>query len=99
MVTQFDEKGKIFTSIIAKQPEKVLIQLSTNQIRGEIHVKKDNRIKDELDSSSKFIAVTNAIVFSFDGSTILTKCRFMTINVDKIIWVIPDIEFLIDELT
>jgi hypothetical protein len=97
MVTQFDEKGKIFTDIVSKQPVKVLIQLLTSQIRGEIHVKRDARIKDELDSTVKFLAVTNATILSVDGSAILTKCRFLSVNINQIISVIPEEEILQDE--
>ncbi|KAF0111591.1 MAG: hypothetical protein FD147_772 [Chloroflexi bacterium] len=97
MVTQFDEKGKIFTTLVSKQPVKVLIQLLTNQILGEIHVKRDGRLKDELDSTPKYIAVTNASILSVDGSTTLTKCRFMTINNNQIVWIIPETDLLSSE--
>ena len=97
MVTQFDEKGKIFTSIVSKQPVKVTIQTLTNQVHGEIHVRRDGRLKDELDSGAKFVAVTNANIFDADGSTLLTRSRFVTINSDQIIWVFPDTELITDE--
>jgi hypothetical protein len=97
MVTQFDEKGKMFTSVVSKMPIKVLIQLPTNQIRGEVHVRRDGRLKDELDSTAKYIAVTNARIFTVDGSTLLLECRFISINNSQIIWIIPDAELLLNE--
>ena len=97
MVAQFDDKGKIFTSIVSKLPVKVTLQSLTNQIKGEIHVRRDGRLKDELDSTTKFIAVTNASVFSPDGTKLLYKSRFVTVNIGQIIWVFPDTELLSDE--
>ncbi len=97
MVTQFDEKGKIFTTVISKVPVKVLIQLSTNQVKGEIHVRRDGRLKDELDSANKYVAVTNATIISQDGAKELTQCNFLSINSSQIIWIIPEEELLSEE--
>jgi len=97
MVTQFDEKGKIFTTIISKLPVKVLIQLSTNQVQGEIHVRRDARLKDELDSATKYIAVTNATILSQDGTKVIKQCKFLSVNNSHIIWIIPETEMIPDE--
>ena len=97
MVTQFDEKGKIFTTIVSKLPIKVLIQLPTNQVQGEIHVRRDGRLKDELDSANKYIAITNATILSQDGSKTLSQCKFLSVNNSQIIWIIPETEFITDE--
>ena len=94
MVTQFDEKGKIFTTIVSKLPVKVLIQLPTNQVKGEIHVRRDGRLKDELDSANKYIAVTNATILTQDGSRALTQCKFLSVNNSQIIWIIPEAEMI-----
>jgi hypothetical protein len=97
MVTQFDEKGKIFTTIVAKIPIKVLIQLPTNQVKGEIHVRRDGRLKDELDSAAKYIAVTNATIFSKDGSQVITNTKFLSVNNSQIIWIIPETDLIAEE--
>lgn len=97
MVTQFDEKGKIFTTIVSKKPVKVLIQLPTNQVQGEIHVRRDGRLKDELDSANKYIAVTNATIFTQDGTKTLSQCKFLSVNNSQIIWIIPDTEIIGEE--
>ncbi len=97
MVTQFDEKGKIFTTIVSKSPVKVVIQLPTNQVKGEVHVKRDGRLKDELDSSAKYIAVTNASIYSLDGSKLLKQCKFLSVNNSQIIWIIPETEIIAEE--
>lgn len=97
MVTQFDEKGKIFTTIVSKIPVKVLIQLSTNQVKGEIHVRRDGRLKDELDSAAKYIAVTNAEILSLDGSRVIKTTKFLSVNNSQIIWIIPETEMIAEE--
>jgi hypothetical protein len=97
MVTQFDEKGKIFTTVISKQPIKVLMQLPTNQIQGEIHVRKDGRLKDEIDSANRYIAVTNASILSQDGSKVIKLCKFLSVNNSQIIWIIPEEEIVKEE--
>lgn len=98
MVTQFDEKGKIFTTIVSKVPVKVLIQLPTNQVQGEIHVRRDGRLKDELDSANKYIAVTNATILSLDGSRVISQCKFLSVNNNQIIWILPTTEIIPEEL-
>jgi len=99
MVTQFDEKGKIFTTVISKKPVKVLMQLPTNQIQGEIHVRKDGRLKDEIDSANRYIAVTNASIHSQDGSKLIKQCKFLSVNNSQIIWILPEAEIVGEEST
>jgi hypothetical protein len=91
MLTQFDEKGKIFTNVISKKPVMVTIQTSTNKIHGEIYVRPNERIKDELDRSEQFIAVTNAIVYSPQDVEVY-RSNFLTLNLNHIVWLIPDDE-------
>jgi hypothetical protein len=91
MVTQFDEKGKIFTNIISKRPVRVIIQTTSHCIRGEIYVRPDERLKDELNHSEDFIAVTNAVVLGADQQE-LYRTGFLTINTRQVIWLIPDDE-------
>lgn len=91
MVTQFDEKGKIFTNIISKRPIRVIIQTTSHRITGEIYVRPDERIKDEINHSEAFIAVTNAVVLGADQQE-LYRTAFLTINTQQIIWLIPDDE-------
>ena len=90
MVTQFDEKGKIYTNVVQKQPLWVTIQLQQNRIHGLIHIRAGERIMDELDKSQTFIAVTQAEVFSPDGQESLFSSRFLAINKTHIVWLIPD---------
>ena len=89
MVTQFDEKGKIFTQVVSKRPEQVIIQTIQNTIRGTIHIRPDSRIKDELSSTDRFLAVTNATVYNEKKEQIY-QSEFLVVNISHIIWVIPE---------
>lgn len=88
-IQDFDEKGKIFTNIVPKTPVAATIQTSTHRIHGEVYIKPDERLKDELNHSEQFIAVTNAQIFNEQGE-VAYDSEFLTLNKDQIIWLIPD---------
>ena len=89
MITDFDEKGKIFTNIVQKNPVSSTIQTITHRIRGEVYIKPDERLKDELNRTDQFLAVTNASILN-DRSEEIYACKFLTLNKDQIVWLIPD---------
>ncbi len=89
MTIEYDEKGKIFTDIITKRSVYATVQTTTHLMRGHIHVRHDQRIKDELDSDEKFLAVTDVNVLAPDGH-ILFQAPFLAINRAHIIWVLPE---------
>jgi hypothetical protein len=89
MTFDYDEKGKIFTEVISKRPVYATIQTTTHLMRGHIHVRRDQRIKDELDLDEKFIAVTEVNVLAPDGH-ILFQAPFLAVNREHIIWVLPE---------
>lgn len=88
MSTHFDEKGKFFTPVIPKTPVPVIIQTTSQRIQGNIHIRPDERIKDEMDRSEAFFAVTDATIFQPDGS-ILYATHFLTLNRAQVIWILP----------
>jgi hypothetical protein len=88
MTTNFDEKGKIFTAVISKKPIPVVLQTTLNRIEGKIYVRPDERIKDELDRTETFLAVTDARIFSLDGQ-ILSDAPFLAVHRAHIVWVLP----------
>lgn len=93
MVTHYDEKGKIFTQVVSKQPVRVIIQTIQNKIRGVIYIRPDSRVKDELNDSERFLAVTNAVVFNSQEEEI-HRSNFLVINTNHIVWVIPEEEII-----
>ncbi len=90
MVTQFDEKGKFFTDIVQKEPVWVTVQLADSRIHGLIHIRSEARIKEELDDATPFLAVTQADVYSADGTTRLFSTRFIAVNKAQISWITSD---------
>jgi hypothetical protein len=89
MTIEYDEKGKIFTEIVSKVPILATIQTTTHLIRGQLHVRRDQRIKDELDSNENFIALTDVSVLGPDGQT-LFQAPFLAVRRSHIVWVIPE---------
>jgi len=93
MITQFEEKGKIFTPKITKDQRQVLIQTTSQKIRGFFHVQTDLRLLDELNESNHFLALTDVEIL--DGNEIiLHKSNFLAINTDQIIWILPTDEIV-----
>ena len=88
MSIEFNDKGKYFTDIISKSAVPAIIQTVTHRIQGSIHVRVNERIKNELDRDESFLAVTDAKVFNEDGS-VLYDAAFMSVARSKIVWVIP----------
>ncbi len=88
MSLEFNEKGKYFTDIISKVAVSAIIQTTLHRIEGAIHVRLDGRVKDELDQSQPFLAVTGAKIYSSEG-TLLHQADFMTVARGQIVWVIP----------
>ncbi|HQU37924.1 MAG: hypothetical protein CNIPEHKO_00495 [Anaerolineales bacterium] len=89
MLTQYDEKGKIFTEVVTKIPVRATIQTVKHQIRGMVHVRREERIKDELNRGEGFIALTDATVLNEDG-TVMYKTPFLAVKREHIIWVLPE---------
>jgi hypothetical protein len=88
MNVRYDEKGKFFTDVITKDPIPSIIQTLVTQISGNVHVRLNDRVKDELNRGEKFLAVTDAEVFNLQGQKI-SEAEFILINRDHIIWIIP----------
>jgi len=91
MTIEFDEKGKYFTDIIQKVAVSAIIQTVIHRIEGTIHVRPDERIKDELDRDELFIAVTDAKVYDETGK-IVQEADFISVRRTQVVWVIPQEE-------
>lgn len=89
MTIEYDDKGKIFTDIVTKVAVPATIQTTTHLMRGKIHVRRDQRIKDELDSNESFLAITDVNVLGADGQ-VLFQAPFLAVHRSHIVWVLPE---------
>jgi len=89
MNVRYDDKGKFFTDIITKDPVPAIIQTLVTQIKGNVYVRLNDRVKDELNRGEQFLAITEATVFNLQGQKI-SEAEFMVLNRDHIIWIIPN---------
>jgi hypothetical protein len=83
----FDEKGKIYTDVIKKNVVRAKIQTTTHLIIGELHIRQNCRMKDELDIQETFLAVTNATLYSADGQELFSTA-FLAVQRAQIVWVV-----------
>lgn len=88
MNIEYDEKGKFYTNVIQKIPVPSMIQTTTNLIRGLVHVRQDERFKDELENSDQFVAVTEASVCDASGVVVYSS-SFLLVRKNHIIWAMP----------
>lgn len=88
-IEYYDEKGKVFTNIVTKVAIQATIQTTTHMMRGHLHVRKDQRIKDELDHNEKFLALTDVSIMGPDGQP-LFQVPFVAVQRAQIVWVIPE---------
>ncbi len=86
---EYEEKGKIFTDVVSKTAMYATIQTTTHLLHGRIHVRRDQRMIDELDLDENFLAVTDVSVLGADGQT-LFQAPFLAVRRTHIIWVIPE---------
>ncbi len=91
MGIQFDEKGKFFTDVIQKIAVHAVVQTTTQLIRGKVHVREGERLKDELDHDELFLAMTDASVLGADGQ-VQFDAPFLAVRRSQIVWVLPDEE-------
>ena len=89
MTIQYDEKGKFFTDIVPKTPVRAVVQTTSQLIRGNVHVREGERLKDELDRDELFLAMTEASVLGADGQ-VQFDAPFLAVRRSQIVWVLPD---------
>jgi hypothetical protein len=88
-IEYYDEKGKVFTDIVSKVAIQATVQTTTHLMRGQLHVRRDQRLKDELDHSEKFLALTDVSILGPDGQS-LFQAPFVAVQRAQIVWVIPE---------
>ena len=63
-----DEKGKVFTTRVTKASVTVTARVGDSIVQGTIHISPENRLKDELNHVENFIAITDAQVWTLNGT-------------------------------
>jgi len=90
MTVRIDSKGKIYTDIVHKERVPALIQTITTLIHGDLFLRPDQRIKDELNNNQeKFLALTEAEIFGPNGE-VRYRSSFLTVNKEHVVWIRPD---------
>jgi len=88
MNIEFDEKGKFFTNVVTKVSVPATIQTTSQLIRGDVHVRKGERLKDELDRDEPFLAMTNVSIIGANGQ-VQFDAPFLAVQRSQIVWVLP----------
>jgi hypothetical protein len=88
MVVEYDENGKFFTDIIPKDVIRSHIQTRKQTIVGYVHVRKGDRLSDEINQPSIFLAVTEAEIYDLSGELLHTS-DFLAVNREQIVWLMP----------
>ena len=84
----YDEKGKFYTDVITKDPIAAVLQTTFHKIEGTVYARPTKRLKDEINISDQFIAVSDATVYDLSGQ-VVQQCKFMLVNRDQLLWMIP----------
>jgi hypothetical protein len=92
MYSQFDEKGKLFTNVVAKKPVQVCIQVTSHRIVGTVYIRPENRLKDEINMPEAFLAVTDAQVEDESGQVVYSN-KFLVVNRSQILWMAPESDY------
>lgn len=88
MSIEYDDKGKFYTDVVTKLPTLAVIQTTTHLIRGLVHIRQGERLKNELERSEQFIAVTQATIHDAND-TVLFNAPFLAVQRSQIVWVLP----------
>ncbi len=98
MKIRFDDKGKFFTDVVPKAAVSVMIQTIHQRIEGRIYLRPGERLKDEINNSEQFLAVTDAVIYSANNEE-LYHINFLTLNREHIVWIMPTDEFINEQNT
>ncbi len=91
MAIEYDEKGKFFTDLVRKMPVHAVVKTTAQLVRGNVHVREGERLKDELDRDELFLAMTDASILGEDGQ-VEFHAPVLAVRRSQIVWVLPDAE-------
>jgi hypothetical protein len=89
MEYRVNEKGKVFTTRVTKRRLLVTACVRNWIIEGAVHLSGDNRLKDELNDSETFVAVTEAELFHAQGEPPAYKTPVVIVQKSDIAWIFP----------
>lgn len=90
MDLRIDDRGKYFTPRVSKESIAAALRTTDHLIVGQIHVRPDQRLKDELNlSQERFVAVTDARVYDAQGANLLFSSEFLIVASSHIIFISP----------
>ena len=90
MDLRVDDKGKYFTPRVSKESIAVAMRTTEHLIIGQVHVRPDQRLKDELNNSlDRFVAITEARVYDPSGIKLLFESDFLLVASEHVIFVSP----------
>lgn len=85
-----NDKGKYFTMRVTKHSVPVIARLQDSVVHGTVHLTLDNRLKDELNTEEKFIAVTDAQVWNATSTQMLYETAVLIVNKAQLVWIFPN---------
>ena len=88
MTIEYDEKGKYYTETVTKMPVSATIQTTVHLVRGFVHVRQGERLKNELERDDTYLAVTDARICGPDDNVLFTA-DFLAIQRNQIVWIMP----------
>lgn len=90
MEIRIDENGKFFTPHVNKEAVATVVHTSDQLIVGSIHLRLDQRLKDELNSAGeRFLAITDARVYTKGAEKLLYTSTLVLVGYNHIVAVSP----------
>ncbi|MBI5304283.1 MAG: hypothetical protein HY868_19275 [Chloroflexi bacterium] len=90
MPLEVDDKGKYFTERISKRGLLVTLSIRGTRAQGTMYLSRDNRLKDEWNNAERFVALTDAKIWSADGARLIRETGLLIVNKDQVDWICPD---------
>jgi hypothetical protein len=84
-----DDKGKFFTAHVTKLRLPITACIGNWIIEGTVHLKSDNRLKDELNDGEMFIAITQARVWQVGSDKLIYEPEVLIVHKNEIAWIFP----------
>jgi hypothetical protein len=90
MDVRTDDRGKFFTPRVTKESVATVIRTTDHLIVGQIYVRPDHRLKDELNSTSEpYLAITDAKVYDQLGQMQIFETSFLIVAASHVIFISP----------